>query len=360
MSRYCTFWRMVMLVALWIAAPALGRAEIHGGIEIGAKGIRAIAVDVPAGTGDSKVLMVENENTTLVADLAATKQYSPKALQKTAAIVGRLTEKLRGDFKVPDHRLYIVGSSGLFAPIEGNPDLIMKNKEVLVRTIKETSGLSMDFISVKREAELTITSVVPKKDRYAAVLIDIGSGNTKGGGEKEGMGLITFGIPFGTVTFTDRVKKEAAKGRFHETAPSLQKSLRGKTELAERKRVYLAGGAVWALTTFMKPDDRGSFVTLSPQDFDSFYKFLLDHPVDLPDPHIGENSSADSRKLALKDIAQVRRIFSRDQLLSGVEVLKAIADAFRLDGQDKQIYFARNAYIGWILGYTIAKGSSGI
>src|SRR5437870_5039291 len=106
--------RSLALVALWIAISCPARAEVHGGIEIGAKGIRAVAVDIPVGQGESKILMVENQNTTLVADLAATKQYSPKALQETAAIVGGLAGKIRGDFKVPDRSLYIVGSSGLF------------------------------------------------------------------------------------------------------------------------------------------------------------------------------------------------------------------------------------------------------
>ena len=46
------------------------------------------------------------------------------------------------------------------------------------------------------------------------------------------------------------------------------------------------------------------------------------------------------------------------QLIAGVEILKALSTAFHFDGQDRQLLFARNAYIGWILGYTLEKGTA--
>ena len=101
-----------------------------------------------------------------------------------------------------------------------------------------------------------------------AVLLDIGSGNTKGGAEQPGGGLMTFGIPLGTVTFSDMVKKVAGPDGFagvaavlrkHVVTPQLLESLEGKQELLRRKRVYLAGGTIWAVVTFTRPADRGDF-----------------------------------------------------------------------------------------------------
>lgn len=358
--------RLLVCLAFCLASPALARADVHGGIEIGAKGIRAIAVDCAA-KGEPKILMLENKNTTLVADLAAKKQFSPETLKATAEIVAELAKKIRADFKVPDARLYVVGSSGLFAPLEGDEKLIKTNKDQLVQAIRTAAGITMDFVTVVREAELTITSVVPANLRAESVLMDIGSGNTKGGAEVAGSGLVTFGIPFGTVSFHDRVKKDAAKDNFVATAmslrkeivmPKLRESLQGKPELVKRKRVYVAGGTVWALATFMKPADRGSFVSLVPRDIDAFHKFLLENPKELPNTDLKAIGDAETKKAAGKDMDQVRKTFSRDQLIAGVEILKALAEAFQLDGQDKQIAFARNAYIGWILGYTIEKGTA--
>jgi hypothetical protein len=357
--------RFLMCLALGIASPALVRAQVHGGIEIGAKGIRAIAVDCAAKDGEPKILSIDNKNTTLVADLAAKKQYSPETLKATAEIVGGFAKKIRTEFKVPDGRLYLVGSSGLFAPLEGDPELIKTNKERLVQAVRDATGITMDFVTIVREAELTITSVIPAKMRPEGVLLDIGSGNTKGGAEQMGTGLITFGIPFGTVTFADRVKKDAGKDNYAATAASLRKevlvpklreSLQGKAELVKRNRVYLAGGSVWALATFMKPADRGNLVPLVPGDIDAFYKFVLESPKEVPNTDLTSIGDAETKKAAAKDMDQVRKTFSRDQMIAGVEVLKALAETFHLDAPNKQIVFARNAYIGWILGYTVEKG----
>jgi exopolyphosphatase/pppGpp-phosphohydrolase len=360
---WCRF-RLFLCLALLSGTPALVRAEVHGGIEIGAKGIRAIAVDV-AKDGAAKILLIENKNTTLVADLAAKKQFSAAALAETEEIVKQFARKIQVDYKVPNERIYIVGSSGLFAALDGDENLVKVNRELLVQHIHNATGIKMDFVSAGREAELTITSVVPANHRYEAVLLDIGSGNTKGGADDKKSGLTTFAIPFGTVTFADQVKKAVEKDSFAETASSLRKRivslklkevLAGKPDLATRNRVYLSGGSVWALTTLMKPAERGPFVSLSPEDIESFYQFLLKHPKDLPNPDLSRIDNEETRKSAAKDLDQVRATFSRDQLIAGVEILKALSDAFQLDGKEKQIVFARNAYIGWILGYTIEKG----
>jgi exopolyphosphatase/pppGpp-phosphohydrolase len=367
MRRRTSILRFLILVVFWLASPAISQAEVYGGIEIGAKGIRAIAVDVPGDAGEPKIVFLENKNTTLVADLAAKKQFSPTSLGETAEIVGGFARKIRTDFKLADKRLYIVGSSGLFAPLEGDEKLVKANKERLVESIRQSTGATMDFVSVVREAELTITSVVPASLRKDSVLLDIGSGNTKGGAEQPGMGLITFGIPFGTVSFADRVKKDADKDNFPATAarlrkeivmPKLQDSLQGKPELTRRKRVYLAGGAVWALATYMKPAERGNFVKLSLGDVKAFSRFLLEHPNELPNTDLSRVADEETKKLAAKDMNQVRKTFTRDQLVAGVEVLNALAEGFHLDAPDRQLYFARNAYIGWILGYTVEKAAA--
>lgn len=358
---------LVPIMALWLVSVTAVRAEVHAGIEIGAKGIRAIAVDVLDGDRESKIVFLENKNTTLVADVADKKQYAQASLDATAELVGKFAKRIRDEHKVHEKRLYVVGSSGLFVPFDGDENLIKPNKARLIEAIQKSTGVTMDFVTVVREAELTITSIVPRNARNDSVLLDIGSGNTKGGAELQGA-LVTFGIPFGTVTFTDRVKKDAGTGSFIDMAaklrkelvtPQLDESLKGKAELIQRKRVYLGGGAAWAMTTFMKPADRSTMVPVSAGDFKAYRKFLMDNATDIPDRDLKGVADDGARKLAAKDMEQVRKTFSRDQLIAGAELLQALSDSFRLEGQEKQVYFARNAYIGWILGYTLEKGHGG-
>src|SRR6266705_1372620 len=77
---------------LWLAATTLlisstARADPYGGIEIGAKGVKATALDVTGGAEgfDTKSLMAKTQNTTLVSGLASTGRFDAKALEDTAA-----------------------------------------------------------------------------------------------------------------------------------------------------------------------------------------------------------------------------------------------------------------------------------
>jgi exopolyphosphatase/pppGpp-phosphohydrolase len=344
---------------LWAS---LASAEPQGGIEIGAKGIKTIVVDVVE--GNLKILSVDTKNTTLVADLAAKKQFVAKSLDETAEAVAKSVKKIHEEFKVAEKRIYVVGSSGLFAPLNGDEKLIKANKELLVDAIRKSSTLMMDFISFTREAELTVASIVPTGLRDESVLLDIGSGNTKGGAEQKGSGFVSFGIPYGTISFFDRVNKEANKDDFFKTAvrlrnelvlPKLQESLKDKPELAKRKRVYLSGGTIWSLTTFEKPADRGSMVPLTLSDFASFSKFLRENTNELPNADLSRVADSEVKKLAIEDMNQVRKTFTPVQLIAGMEILNSLVEGFQLSAPNKQLFFARNAYIGWILGYLIEK-----
>ncbi len=351
----------VALLVAYLSFPAPARAEVRGGIEIGAKGVRAIVVE--PGAADAKILLSATQNTTLVAGLAETGRFSPEALTATASAVAGFATRLRKEYQLPDERIALVGSSGLFSALAGKEEAIRTNRAELARAMRTATGLTMDFVDISREAALTVLSVVPPAEADRALLLDVGSGNTKGGALHAG-GVLTFGIPFGTVTFADRVRTQAAAGNFAATAgtlrqellePALRKELQNKQTLAARDRVYLAGGAVWALATLLHPQDRATHVALTVTDIDHFQKHLLTQRDGIDAPSLAGITDAETRKQAQKDVEQVRKIFTPEQLLAGSEILKALAPTFNLAGEGRQLFFARNAYHGWILGYVLDK-----
>src|SRR2546430_180763 len=113
--------RLVLALLTWGAIPAALRADVHGGIEIGAKGVKATVVDVSEGPEglDARVLMGDTRNTTLVAGLASSGRFSPDALEETGAAVSRFAAQMEKKYKVPPERIYVVGSSGLFSALAG-------------------------------------------------------------------------------------------------------------------------------------------------------------------------------------------------------------------------------------------------
>ena len=79
---------------------------------------------------------------------------------------------MQDKFKVPVKNIYVVASSGLPRP---------PNRDALVKVIKDKTGKDLRTIDANAEVMLTILGVVPSEHRATSVLVDIGSGNTKGG-----------------------------------------------------------------------------------------------------------------------------------------------------------------------------------
>jgi exopolyphosphatase/pppGpp-phosphohydrolase len=346
-----------------LAAPA--RAALHGGIEVGAKGVKATAVEVSgdADAYDVKVLMAATENTTLTAGLGESGRFAPEALKATAGAVASFAATMRKEHKVPVEHLYVVGSSGLFSAIEDRKDAVKANQEALAVAVREGCGLKMTFIDVKREAELSFDGVVPRKHAAASLLIDVGSGNTKGGFRDGDKGAVTFGVPFGSVTFADATRKRPEDGAFagkaaalrrDVLAPALRKAIRNRPALAKRERVYLGGGAAWAMASLVRPGGSEPYLAVTPDDVAAYHKLLLDSPGEFPKPDLAALGEKE-RGAAAKEIARVQKTFTPEQLLAGAEILTALSDEFGF--KDRKVYFARNAYLGWILAYVTEQGA---
>lgn len=345
------------LLALFssLAAPPV-RAEVYAGIEVGGKGVKATVVDV-TGAGETAEIAVKSADTTntgLAADVAKDGRFADATLAETVKAVGDYNDRFRKEFAADPARTYVVGSSGLFAAILGKSELIKENKARLADAVKARTGLAMTFIDVERESELSIAGIVPKKDRADAILIDIGGGNTKGGCEVGAGQFATFGVPFGTATFSELAKKEGAgdakaleKLCDAKVAPLLKAQLSGLHDLAKRDRVYLSGGAVWAAATFAHPGDAKPFTALTLKDVERLEAKLAADPTAFPEPDLAA-ADAPTRKRAEAEWGRVKKVYTPEQLLAGLQILKA---AYRELGEEKHYLFARNGYLGWILAY---------
>jgi exopolyphosphatase/pppGpp-phosphohydrolase len=356
--------RLALLVAvLLIAVPA--QAAVHGGIEIGAKGVKATAMDV---TGDAdayevKVLMATTENTTLSAGLGESGRFAPDALKATAAAVAKFASTMQKEHKVPVEHLYVVASSGLFSAIEGKKDAVKTNQDALADAVREACGLKITFIDVNREAELSIAGVIPTKHLAASMLIDVGGGNTKGGFRDGPKGAVTFGVPYGSVTFSDAAKKraddapyaaKAAALRKEVLVPALKKAISATPALVKRERVYLGGGAVWAMASLVHPGGHEPYLAVTAEELAAYHALLLKSPGEYPKVDLRGIANDKEREGAAKEIERVKNTFTPEQLLAGAEILKALSDEF--DFKDRKVFFARNAYLAWILAYVTEKG----
>ena len=208
-------WLTVGLLSALTANAAFGQAPApvvnrYAGIEVGAKGVKAIVIEV--GLSSAQNVMEGISNTTLAQGNAKTGLFSESAIGDTAEEAGKFAERIREEFKVSANKVSVIGSSGL-------PKA--SNRDALVKAVADATKLGpMTFITPSDEVKYTIKGLLSNEsERAGALLVDVGSGNTKGGYLK-GDGVVNFSIPFGSVTFENRVAAEVAKGEkpFPETA----------------------------------------------------------------------------------------------------------------------------------------------
>lgn len=343
--------------------------ELHGGIEIGAKGIKSIAVRI---TGDERgysvnILNTEVLNTTIVQTKNG--KFTPEAIRETGSVTQRFYQRLRQDYRIPPEQIHIAGSSGL----------IGDNPQELADEVRKRTGQEMTFLDVETEAQLRIAGSIPRRyrvgstwydNRSVAVLLDIGSGDAKGGyqvlrqtvaGAPE-YDYITWGIPKGTVTFTNEVSKAAGETADYQTfarrAQSLSpESVRAllrsevgrKPGLINRRRVYLSGGIVWSMMTLLRPEDRSTFTPVTVDDINTFYNRAITNPEALLNPDLSRIRDRALRQEAEREVESVRNTFTPKNLIAGAEILRAVAVEMNLTG--KQMYYARYGYLAWILSY---------
>ncbi len=354
------FLSLAILVAV---LPASVRAEMHGGIEIGGKGVKATVVDMtkgPAGP-EVKVLLSDSRSTAVTAGLATKGRFDDTALKATADAVAQFAGILRRDHKLPAARIHVVGSSGLFSALEGKPEAIKLNRQLLADTIRTACELQMDFIDEEMESRLSIAGIIPPDRAGDAILLDVGGGNTKGGC-RVGKDYVTFSVPFGSVTFADAAAKQKgdtlaqrlAAAREMLLLPALRKDLEGKPELRKREVVYLSGGAAWALATLVHPAEQGAFVTLTAADVRTLHSMIANARTDFPMPDLSTIKDEKLRLLAEKELAKVKESYRAEQLRAGAEVLLGLSEEFRLE-KAKQVIFVRHAQIGWLLAYIAEK-----
>jgi exopolyphosphatase/pppGpp-phosphohydrolase len=345
---------------------AAAAADLYGGVEIGAKGVKAVVLEVTPrpGGADVKVLFSKSTNVGLAPTDKGAK-LDPKATGEAAAAVAEYVKVLTAEHKVDPARVSVVGSSGLLAANAGNADLVKANQEALAAAVKKAAGVAVAYLDADREATLSIAGTLPPAHAADGLLVDVGGGNTKGGCRAE-KGFATFAVPFGTSTFAAAVAKkggpfpaaavELAKA---ELAPAVKTAFAANPAFAKKTHVYLSGGVVWAVATLAHPADRSAYTPLTAGDFNAVEKMLAASADGVPTPDLAGVADAAARKEAEKEVEAVKKVYTRDQLLAGVQILKAVAAELDLAGGEKTVAFARHGQYAWIIGYVADKSGDG-
>jgi hypothetical protein len=352
--------------------------ELYGGIEIASSGVKATVIELyqdPKHGYDYHKLLQQSRDTRVTLNMDKTGQFDREALADTVSTVQDYFDKITTEHHVPRDNVFIVGGSGLFKAVRDRKDLdddakdklIQKNQAAITEPVAKATGKTMDFIDVRQEVKMMITGLLGKRDASRSVFIDVGNSGTRGGYREQDGAYVTFEGP-GVGKIEGLLKTAGTKPRDYcttaggladkEMREPLQRALERKAGLLNRDAVYLNGGIVWVMATFMHPEDREVYTKLTAQDIEAFHDLVCQNPDEFPKLNFPANIDPKVRGEAEAEVAKQKDIFKPMRLIAGAEVLRAVSAEFRL--QKKELYFTRDAGdVGWLLAYISNKGAAG-
>ena len=334
----------------------------YGAIDLGSKGTKgalfSFVTDEDGPSAD--VLFSQNVNTRLVSSMAAGKFTKP-GIDDAAQAVATLVDAMKAEAAkegIPIDAYFVVGSSGVAKAT---------NKQDLVDAVKAATGIEMDFIDAAHEGYYGMLSAVPASRRLNAMYLDIGSGNAKLGCLVSGTSFQDYKsaeIPFGSVSGRNEALKRSPNdivagldSVMQDVSAAYAKQSLDIPCLRNRKYMYWSGGAAWATATYTHPERamRG-YVTISRHDVDGFLAELKNSTwnqrsaVYTFPPTVPVAKQASIRAKATKDRDDVQNVFVREDLLSGVSIMKTVLES---SNPASYIQFARNG--NYIYGYALDK-----
>ena len=352
------------------AAPASTKVEYYGAVDLGSKGTKATLYSFePEEDGDyPNAIFTKVVNTKLVSSMADGK-FTKEGIADAADAVKQVIDAMKAEAakqNIDVQVYYVVGSSGV---AKGT------NKQELVDAVKAASGIDMDFVDAIQEGYYGLSSAVPLSYRPVSMYVDIGSGNTKLGcmvGESDPKNYKGAEIPYGSVSGRNEALKRnpeivaGVESLMTDINAAYEKQSRDIPCLRNRERIYWTGGAAWATATFTHPEKALSgWVMITSKDLDNFlaqlkaktwnqkqpvFHFSTEVPTDPKKAAAKKAREAGIRKQALKDRADVQNVFVREDLLSGVSIMRAILNS---SNPSAKIRFVRGG--NYIYGYASEK-----
>ena len=356
--------QLVLVVFLsWSPAATLSAQERYGGVEIGAKGVKATAIEVDASVDPPtlKILELDKKTVDVTISRLKGKKFDSGLVEDTSLVVKDFITALVTELKVSEENIEVVASSGVpFA----------ENIAELTEAIQQQTNKELSRVDTIEEASLTALALVPQEMRTEVLVIDVGSGNTKGGVFLDDTGDVdqfaTLDVPYGTQTFSKAIDNKLAETPggsrdvvSHEVADeligqSIAKQIEEHSALGERDQILMAGGSVWACVTIIKPQMAlNPFPRLTAADIKSYVELIEKTPGKYPEVNFAKIKDTAARAAAQKDYDRIRgtagdkpAIFRPDELQAGAALLQQLSESFQFES--RQVHFDRQAVTAWI------------
>lgn len=328
--------------------------NLFAGIEVGSKGVKISVVALNANLDGDFSYSVKADSS-VNTEIIEFKEFSITESAKAAVM---FYNKAINDFKIPNRQIFLVISSGVVkqAQLTNNTDKIDQLKTLILTQLNQPKK-TVDFLTPEVEARLVYLGTIHKKNRDGAVIIDIGSGNTKGGYFDKTGAFTPFDFNWGTAKLKTEINKKQPNSiteynGFVKDAivkikdNDISTTFNQRIVIRNQPFMIMGGGINWVIVTLMRPDKMDkAFMELSLNDIREFKKNIQNNYEAFVD---------DARAVtpdALIEFGKVKRNFDQKSMIAGVALLEAIMEELNSTSPTKTYYFAR--YSSWLTGYIV-------
>ena len=340
-------------------------STVYTGIEVGSKGVKMSMVELgknAQSNGSFNILKDTSVNTDFIS-------FTDPTFSATLDALYGLYTTAQKNYNIPVKRIFTAISSGVKMQAEKDEKTEWINK--LIASFKEKindQSKEVVVIDVKQEAFLSHLGIVPESRRYSTFLIDIGSGNTKGGYFPNGntKDFYLFQLNWGTKSTSNAAEKRLEEDK---SIGTYQKQLTRVLSQAENSDIiyavnssgayplsdYIAfsGGAAWAVANLTHPElVDNAVISVSFDEVVKFYeKIYTNYESYSPENLAKVGTDATEKAAIMKAAKTVHGVFDQKSLMAGSGLLLKIMRQFASIYETKQFYLVKNGQVGWISAY---------
>lgn len=346
--------------------PKFENSTVYAGIDIGAKGVKLSILEIGKNAqknGSFNVLKDTSINTDFIS-------FTDASYKATLGGLGKLYDAAFTGYKIPAEHIFTVVSSGIKiqADKEDKAVMIVQLISAFKQLINEPNR-QVPIIDVVEEARLSHLGIVPESRRYTTFLIDIGSGNTKGGYFPMGntKDLKLFQLSWGTKSTANATEKRCEDDK---SISNFNKQLGRVLQGAENSEIVYAvnesgaypmsdniafsGGIAWSLATLIYPElIDNPVVPVTFEDLAKFNEKLYTDYASVSDSAIVRTitDNAIDKAAVSKEVSRVNKVFDQKALMAGTGLLLKIMRQFEGVYEKKQFFLVKNGQVGWISAY---------
>ncbi len=340
--------------------------NIYAGIEVGSKGVKLSVIELKknAENGNSFTIL---KDTSVNTDFIS---FTQPTFDATVNGLTSLFNKSMSEYKIPSSRIFTVISSGVKVQAEkDNKNVWIDNFIKAFRSKVNEPQRKVEVVSVLQEAKLSHLGIVPSSRRYNTFLIDIGSGNTKGGFFPYGNDseFYLFQLTWGTKSTANATEKMCGEDKSQQNFNRQLARVAASAETSEiiyainssgsypvSDHVAFSGGIAWAAATLIYPElTNNSVIPVTYEDVQKFAERLSTNYASLSEKAITDmirDAKWDKSTIG-KEVKRVHSVFDQRSLMSGTALLLKIMRQFKSVNETKQFYLIKNGSVGWVSAY---------